>query len=233
LRPRRRTVRRVLGLGLLVTLVVLVASACGGSQKDARAHPLPKDEKALRPGEYRSEEFEPSLSFSVGEGWSSTPQEASDLLHITRGGEAELAGLGFMVTRRVYEPSETGMPNVVEAPKDLVGWYQSHPYLRTTEPRPVNVGGVEGVRFDVSLAEELPEGYGGVCGTECVDTVKVADGRVLWQTRFERARLIVLEGVEGETVTVSIHSRATVFDEFAPEAQKVIDSVEWTGVRGG
>jgi hypothetical protein len=39
----------------------------------------------------------------------------------------------------------------------------------------------------------------------------------------------VLEDVEGETVTIGLASPATEFDEFAPEAQKVIDSVQWTG----
>ena len=35
--------------------------------------------------------------------------------------------------------------------------------------------------------------------------------------------------VEGETVTISITSPATEFDEFTPKAQKVVDSVKWTG----
>ena len=36
--------------------------------------------------------------------------------------------------------------------------------------------------------------------------------------------------VEGETVTISINSRAIVFEDFVPEAQKVLDSVEWRGL---
>jgi hypothetical protein len=61
-------VMRALRLGLVVTLVVLAMNDCGGGagaggQMEAKAHPLPEDEKALRPGEYRSVEFEPSLTF--------------------------------------------------------------------------------------------------------------------------------------------------------------------------
>jgi hypothetical protein len=66
----RLLVGRVLSLGLLVVLVVLALSACGGDEKKAKARPLPEEEKALRPGTYRSEEFKPSLSFHVGKGWS-------------------------------------------------------------------------------------------------------------------------------------------------------------------
>jgi hypothetical protein len=35
--------------------------------------------------------------------------------------------------------------------------------------------------------------------------------------------------VEGETVTISIISPASEFEYFVPEAQKVLDSVEWRG----
>ena len=221
-----RMVKQALRLGLLATLVVLAVNACGGGQEQAdRPRPLPEDEKALRPGEYRSEEFKPSLSFRVGKGWSSTPLEASDLLHIMRG---ETAGLGFAVIHEVYKPSRTGSPEVVEAPEDLVGWYQHHPYLKTSKPEPVTVGGAKGKQFDVEVVEDLPEGYRGICETDCVDQAKVADGRWLAQPKGDRTRLIVLEDVEGETVTVALHSRTTEFGEFTPKAQKVVDSVKWT-----
>jgi hypothetical protein len=39
--------------------------------------------------------------------------------------------------------------------------------------------------------------------------------------------VIVLEDVKGETVFMGFRSPATEFDEFAPEAQKVFDTVEW------
>ena len=218
-------VKQALRLGLLVTLVVLAVNACGGGQEQAdRPRPLPEDEKALRPGEYRSEEFKPSLSFRVGKGWSSTPLEASDLLHVMRG---ETAGVIFANIQQVYEPSRTGTPEVVEAPEDLVGWLLHHPYLQTSKPEPVTVGGAKGKQFDV-VVEDLPDDYSGVCGQDCVDMTKVVDGRVLFQPKGERTRLIVLEDVEGETVTVALHSQTTEFDEFTPEAQKVVDSVKWT-----
>src|SRR5687767_2845921 len=102
----RLLVGRVLSLGLLMVLVVLALSACGGDEKKAKARPLPEDPKALRPGTYRSEEFKPSLSFHVGKGWSSTPfEEASDFLQISRG---QTAGLGFANVQEVYKPTKTG-----------------------------------------------------------------------------------------------------------------------------
>src|SRR5919106_4551079 len=153
----RLLVGRVLSLGLLVLIVVLALSACGADEKKAKARPLPEEPKALRPGTYRSEEFKPSLSFRVGKGWSSSPLEASDILEITRG---QTTGMNFSNAQEIYKPTKTGSANVVDAPKDMLGWQQQHPYLQTSNPEPVTVGGVKGVQFEVVLGE-LPQTYSG------------------------------------------------------------------------
>jgi hypothetical protein len=227
---RRRMVSQALGLGLLAALVVLALSACGGEkQQESKPRPLPEDPKALRPGEYRSEEFKPSLSFRVGKGWSSAPLEASDVLVIAQG---ETKVIGFVNAQEVYKPTKTGTPIVVDAPEDMVGWFQQHPYLQTDKPEPVTVGGVKGVQFDV-VVEDLPKDYSRVC-PGCgvgsgVGIFRLSSGSLVAYREADKSRLIVLEDVKGETVTLGFFSPATEFDEFAPEAQKVIDTVKWTG----
>jgi len=224
--PQRRMVRQALRLGLLVALAVLAMSACGGDkQQESRPRPLPEDPKALRPGEYRSEEFKPSLSFRVGEGWSTSPPEFSDDLLLTRGERGETMGIGFVNAQEVYKPTRTGTGNVVDAPEDMVGWFQQHPHLKTSKPEPVTVGGVKGVQFDVVV--EVPEDYSGVCGSDCVGLFRLSTGIRVSLFEGDKVRLIVLDDVKGETVTIGLVSPATEFDEFAPEAQKVIDTVEW------
>jgi hypothetical protein len=226
----RLLVGRVLSLGLLVVVVVLALSACGGDEKKAKARPLPEDPKALRPGTYRSEEFKPSLSFRVGKGWSSTSLEASDFMQIARG---QTAGLGFGNVQEVYKPTKTGGPNVVDAPKNIDGWLQQHPYLQTSKPEPVRVGGVKGLQFDVVVGDR-PQSYIPTCTTiignpNCVDLFRLSTGGPILLVEGEKAGVIVLEDVEGETVTIGFVSPASEFGEFAPEAQKVLDSVEWRG----
>jgi hypothetical protein len=228
---RRRMVSQALGLGLLAALVVLALSACGGGakQQESKPRPLPEDPKALRPGEYRSEEFKPSLSFRVGKGWSSAPLEASDVLVIAQG---ETKVIGFVKAQEVYKPTRTGTLNVVDAPEDMVGWFQQHPYLQTDKPEPVTVGGVKGMQFDV-VVEDLPEDYSVVCPGCSVGSgvgiFRLSTGFPVAYGEADKSRLIVLEDVKGETVTLGFSSPATEFDEFAPEAQKVIDTVKWTG----
>ena len=83
----------------------------------------------MRPGEYRSEEFEPSFSFSVGKGWRNDRLETSDKLAISRGREGQHGELIFRNVQEVYEYDKTGTtPAVVKAPKDMVGWFRHHPY---------------------------------------------------------------------------------------------------------
>jgi hypothetical protein len=226
----RLLVGRVISLGLLVVLVVLTLSACGGDEKKAKVRPLPEDPKALRPGTYRSEEFKPSLSFKVGKGWSSSPLEASDDLEIAWG---QTAGLGFVNLQEVYKPTTTGSAIVVDAPKNIAGWLQQHPYLQTSNPEPVTVGGVKGVEFD-AVVGDLPKGYNPTCSTivgtpNCVDLSRLSTGGQIFVAEGNKVRVIVLEDVEGETVTIGFASPASEFGEFAPEAQKVLDSVEWRG----
>src|SRR5215211_6272440 len=227
----RLLVGRVLSLGLLVVLVVLALCACGGGEKKAKAHPLPEDPKVLRPGTYRSEEFKPSLSFHVGKGWSSASLEASDDLQITRG---QTARLGFFNVQDVYKPTRTGSAIVVDAPKDMVGWLQQHPYLQTSQSEPVRVGGVKGVQFDVVLGD-LPQTYSGTCTSivgnpNCVDLGRLSTGEPILLVEGDKAGVIVLEDLEGETVTIGFFSPASEFEEFVPEAQKVIDTVKWRGL---
>jgi hypothetical protein len=219
----QRMVRHTLGLALLVTFVVLAVSACGGGgDEEAKARPLPEYPKDLRPGEYRSEEFKPSLSFRVGKGWESDV-EVADFLYLRRG---ESASLSFWNVQEVYKSSTTGSINLVPAPDDMVGWFEHHPYLQTDEPEPVTLGGVKGVQFDVAV-EDLPGEFSSVCGTGCVDIAKFSDGSWIGFVEGDKERVIVLEDVKGKTVIVDFGSSATKFDESAPEAQKVLDTVKW------
>jgi hypothetical protein len=110
----------------------------------------------------------------------------------------------------------------------MVGWLQQHPYLQTDKPKPITVGGVKGEQFDVVLGD-LPEDYSGVCGSECVGLFRLSPGTQVVLVEGFKLRVIVLEDIKGETVTMGFASRATDFGELAPEAQKVLESVEWRG----
>lgn len=221
--------RHVLRVGGMLALCALAAVACGAPDGEAKPRPLPDGPRKLEPGAYRTEQFEPAFYFEVGGGWTNVPPEAYDEVLITRGhgevglGFANLGGASF------FEPTKTGAPRVVGTPEDPVGWFRRHPYLEVAASGPAEVGGVEGVRLDLTVGG-LPDGYSGACGRGCVDAFRPSSGGGPVAFREgDTFRQIVLEDVEGETVLVGFAGPSDEFDGYASEAQKVIDTVRWGG----
>ncbi len=118
----------------------------------------------------------------------------------------------FHEPQEAYKPSSaTGAIEVVEAPEDMVGWFRQHPYLQTDEPKPVTVGGVKGQQLDVVVAENSP--------VDEIYTFRYSDGTMGFIGKGHKERVIVLEDVKGETVTLGFRSPVTEFDEFAPDSR--------------
>jgi hypothetical protein len=207
----------LLMVGLLGTLLVLALSACGGAggQEKAKARHLPDTGyKALPPGEYRSEEFKPAFSFRVGEGWQTpdaaineTPERLIiESTHVVEGGTL----LIFRNPPEAYDPQKQEWVNV-NSYEDILSWFQHHPYLKTSNPEPVTVGGVKGVRLETEVAEDSPE--------DAVKSFRYSDGFEASIDRGTQSRTIILD-MKGEAVSIGV--------DF-PRAQKVVDTVKWTG----
>ena len=229
--PHRRMVRQALRLGLVVMLVTLALSACGalgGGQEQANEpRPLPEYPQDLRVGTYHANKFKPSVSFSVGKGWALQCPPGSDFVCLSRGGGEDTL-FTFLNVHDVYKPSRSGTVETEPAPADLVGWFEQHPYLQTDKPETVMVGGVKGKQFDVVI-KDLPDDFTGTCGSECLDLFALSDGDSWSVAEGQKNRFTVLEDVKGEKVSIVYGSPAASFDELVPEAEKVLESVEWRG----
>jgi hypothetical protein len=230
-----------LRLGLLVTLA-LTMSACGGggtehqqAQAQAKGRPLPKYEQAVLPaGKYHTTEFEPSLSFRIsGDDWrfegpSTTlgDPEHPDYLYFQKIPEGEIAFFNLQKVEGVYKPRSGPHGDIepVPAPGELVGWFQHLPYLKTSKPEPVTVGGVKGVQFDVET--NLPKRFNKEDG---VKFVKLSTGGPLGPYYTKTEHFIILENVKGFPVVIIYKNEKDVFDDFVPIAEKVLKSIEWTG----
>jgi hypothetical protein len=222
--------RRLIWLAT-VTLITLAVSACGGGaggeQQQPKARPLPDSAQDLRPGEYRTEAFKPAFSFTVGKGWALDCPEGDDNVCLLPPGAG--TRFKFLNVTEVYKPSklidmsgETTPP-----PADLVGWFEQHPYLQTDKPQPVTVGEIKGQQIDVVVGE-LPKDYPeGLCGgIDCVQLSQFNFGDWAVEEAY-KDRLTVLEDVKGQTVIIDFVSPAAEFDEYWPEAEKVVQSVKW------
>ena len=81
------------------------------------------------------------------------------------------------------------------------------------------------------VVDHLPKDYDGNCGMDCLDIFYQSGGEQIgyFNAINRERRVFVLEDVKGETVMIWFASTADKFDKFAPEAQKVVDSVKWGG----
>jgi hypothetical protein len=231
---QRRMVRQALKLGLLVTLVVLVLSACGGGgDESAKARKIPEDKDATLPaGKYVSEEFKPAVSFRLDEGWN-TPLETADILSLSAPKSfGPYAYFEFWVIHKVNKVVSSYEVKAKPPPDDMVAWLQNHPYLDTEKPKPITVAGEKGMQIE-AVASRVPQDYyGSFCDDPCLPLFKSTYNpffNTFTLYKGDKVRFIELADVEGKTVTITITAPGAKFDELLPKAQKVLDTVEWKG----
>jgi hypothetical protein len=239
--------RRVNGiLGLLAT-AVLTMTACGGgggvddrsaapqteaSTKEIAAAPgtLPEQEGPLPAGEYETRAFEAAFSFTVGEGWKVYFPHLPDVLAIVQGTQGSWE-VSFSTPKELFDPSKPAEEVTIPAPETVdgwVAWLQEHPNLDAGEPVPATVGGVSGAQLDVAVSS-IPRDYPQDCPAPCVPGWRLSEPVTAF-TFFsgDKGRIVILD-VEGEMVIVNAEAPEDEFEEFLPEAQKVLDTVEWGG----
>jgi hypothetical protein len=189
------------------------------------------DQGPLPAGEYETEVFEPAFSFRVGEGWDVPFPDLPDVVVLGVEGTQGASSVGFATPEEVFDPSKPAEQVAVPAPETAdgwVAWLQEHPSLDAEEPVSTSVGGVEGTQLDVAVAS-VPEDYPEVCGEPCVPGWRVSDPATAFDFfPGEKGRIAVLE-VEGEPVLVTTSAPEEEFEGFLPEAQEVLDTVEWGG----
>ena len=232
----RGAAKHVFLLGLLMAFVVLVLNACagggagGGAQGKERAIP---EKGPLFPGKYSTREFEPSFSLELGEGWRVWYPEETYSVELVEG-EGNDKQLAFYSVQEVFQPHKEADEVYFEAkpaPDDMLAWFQRHPYVDTSEPKPANIDGIAGKRLGANF--DVPKGYvdvyGGGCSTPCIPVFQMGGDLVIHALEGRTEGFIVLDEVEGKTVVVWISGPPDEFDEFLPKAQKVFDTVEWEG----
>ena len=232
---RPALVRSALGAGMLA-IVMLVLTACGGGgsaqeEKADKVRHIPEDAQTyegepLPAGRYATDEFKPAMSFNLGKGWTRGGTELPDLWDL-RDLENDAYWVVFSNADEVYDPKGSKKVKIAPPPKDMVGWLRANPHLKPEEPKPTSVGGEKGVRFDaiVSGAVETPLCPG------CVDLplFRYSDGETAGVEKGEKIRFIVVDDVEGETMTIFVESSPQDFEKFLSKSQKVLDSVKWGG----
>src|SRR3712207_833991 len=142
----RRISRLALSIGML-TILTLTLTACGGGsaqkqEQAKRVHTLPEDSQTyegepLSAGRYVTEEFKPTMSFTLSKGWTRGGPELRDAWDI-RDIDDDANWLGFLNAEEVYVPNGSGGLKVAPAPENMVAWVQTNPFLKTEKPNLVS-----------------------------------------------------------------------------------------------
>lgn len=206
----------------------------------------PVQDGVLPAGRYSAAEFDPSLSFMVGDGW-----QASTFLDRTQFGEVPLAVL--VQLQRIDNPSNglaftmlspgraiDGMKawderrNILPFPDDLAAWLGEHPNLETGHRTVTNIGGVDAVSVD-TVVTSAPEDPWPVC-PECVTLLALSLHHALGPTTTddlvnalgpgEIDRWIILRTEEGTILVNAFSASRRDFDRFMPIVNQVLQTVQ-------
>jgi hypothetical protein len=252
-----RRVVPALGVWLLVILVLSACGGEAHAREIPETSSL-TEARRIPAGTYVTDEFRPAMSLRLGEGWQTGPapdfsygvfMEKYNSLTLSRFSESSRPSyLEFLVVPKVYKVVSPYEADAQPAPEDMVSWLQNNPYLEAGKPAQMTVGGAKGRRLDV-VASRMPQEYssGGYhsvntyderhcCNSydePCLPLFQISPGYGE-QSTYElckdyRARLIVLDDVDSETVTISVLAPTADFAETWLKAQKVLDTVEWRG----
>ena len=183
---------------------------------------------SLPAGRYVTDEFEPTFSFRVGEGWEVAAPEMTDFLAVRTALEG--GQLMFTNPRTVFDPSVPSEEREVPAPENAdewVSWFQRHPNLDTSNPVPTSMGGVSGMVVDTTVSSAPSDYPRGRCATACVPLYAIGD-RANDAFVGQRDRFIIVD-VGGDTLLVDISAPLDEFEGFFPEARNVLATVEREG----
>ena len=105
--------------------------------------------EAIDAGTYTTTTFQPSITYTVPDGWVNREDLPGNfLLHLD--GDERYLGI-YRDATAPLECEEAPDPGVGQSVEAWSDWLTSHAGLVTTEPQPVNVGGLDGVYIDIGL----------------------------------------------------------------------------------
>jgi hypothetical protein len=121
----------------------------------------------LSAGTYRTEEFEPGLTYSMPDGWQNTSDLTGEVGFLAPGyaldGSADGGSEYIVVFTSVraenrkcstLAEAESDQPGVARTPEAMAAEFQVRPGLVTTEPQAATIGGLHGLVMDIRMAPD-------------------------------------------------------------------------------
>jgi hypothetical protein len=172
----------------------------------------------LEQGTYRSQRFEPALTFTVPVGWNN-PYDTRGSFDLWTPGWSDgwedpddpgiyafdRPGLSLFRDVRLREGCSDGVyATVGTSAIEVATWVAAHPGIAAGEPSPVEIGGLSGYQLDVSIAETWQS-----CPIDGAQaTVPLFDQlSLIKHPGYATLRLIVLDLPDGGNVLIEIDGK--------------------------
>jgi len=182
----------------------------------------------LAAGSYRTRQFRPTVHYTVPAGWTNPQDLPGNLLLQPAGGDERFVG----IYRNVTVPDgcmARADPAVGTSVDAILTWLVDHPGLQTSAPVPVSVGGLTGIRLDVSLAPDWRTTCPFSTGRPIVAILYGAGPSVLHHTLLpgfaERLYLLRLDAAPGKTGAAGTGTGNLVI-EVGPEGRSLPELVQ-------
>lgn len=220
-------------LGLLVLLVIGAVVACGGSGgSDAAAAPATAAAAPLPAGPQVTSAFQPSVSFTLPEGWEK-PLD-TDLMVTLRPAGSEVDTLNlFRDARAALQADDCARgiePGVGATSSELAAWIQEQPGLVVSSPALASLGGLRGVAIDVAIRDGWTASCPFANGNPTVPLITGPSGASYHWVAYgdEKLRMYILDLPDGGTVTVMVDTvLGDQFGTLLAAAAPIVRSMEF------
>lgn len=185
-------------------------------------------------GPYTTHLFVPVFSHYVNEGWDNIVDNPTEyqLMRITSAGQSSQSGIYFFrnVAIQAATCEDKPEPGVGRTPAEMAAYLRDHVGLTTSEPKAVNVGGLDGVMIEIALAPSwtqtchYSEGKPNVplfWGTD-------ADSGLEWSAGpgwHDRVYILAMPGGGNVLIDIGAFSEETDLDALLEAAVPVVESI--------
>jgi hypothetical protein len=219
----------LIGVGALGAGLVFLVGGLGGPG----GTPTSSGPTGLPAGTYRSQLFQPQVTFTLPRGWAITADTA-DYFSIQPAGNEQVGIHLFRDPLALSQDAacpETAQPGVGSLSSELAAWIRGLPGLTVSNPRLANIGGLRGTEFDVQIAAGWTASCSFANGLPTVPLFLSQGGGYRWWivAGSERLRLALLEVPGGGTVVVDVDAfDGTLMDALVAEAAPIVQTFSFS-----
>jgi hypothetical protein len=185
----------------------------------------------LGPGTYHTKAFRPGFEFTISAGsWENLADTGGDLLLQSIDSPGDV--IAFFRQPRATKPDGTLVAGVSMNVKAIDAWLATNEALTVSPPTPVSVGGLSGVRRDITLAPGV-QSHQSDCPVQVCALVFLGRSSTWeWTWGFagpERQRLYLLSAPDGVIAVFVDSLDGTTFETLTKAADKILATVKFDG----